>query len=190
MRIPEHLTHQTTAESLQTSDTYITIDKKIDSLNSLMSVYKGYKGSVNISQDSDTLKTASTRTRHRPNTSTGPTPVRLTAARPYKSVNSRTGSTNNDRNSIVVNDDADNPIEVQIKQEVEDEVDLTDSGFRQEVEDEADPYGSRCKRWSKTHRTSMDNSSNGGDLSLEELQWCRKLLDTDGSNQELMVNLI
>lgn len=171
LKVPEHFTGQTTAEGLQTSDTYISVDKKIESVDLLMTVYKGYKGSVNISQDSDSLKTPSTSSRGRQKQASGPTPVRLTSAQDHVISDGRHASFSSDVNSAEINDGEEQQMEVQIKQEIEDTIDVTNGG--------------RTKRWSKTHRTSMDTSSNSGDLSTEELQTYRQLLE--GSSEELMV---
>jgi hypothetical protein len=82
--------------------------------------------------------------------------------------------------SSVMSEEEDNVADVEIKKEV-------DSG---EEEQNLSQMNTKGKRWSKTHRTSIDNSSNNtGDLSMEELQTYEKLLEIDENHipEKLMV---
>jgi hypothetical protein len=148
-----------------------------------MSIYKGYCGPVNISQESDVFKTPSKNRRS------------LRGKRKIldyeisENVESQQSDADGDINSAqsdvgasssMMSEEEDNVADVEIKKEV-------DSG---EEEQNLSQMNTKGKRWSKTHRTSIDNSSNNtGDLSMEELQTYEKLLEIDENHipEKLMV---
>ena len=148
-----------------------------------MSIYKGYCGPVNISQESDVFKIPS---KHRRS---------LLGKRKIldyeisENVESQQSDADGDINSAqsdvgasssVMSEEEDNVADIEIKKEV-------DSG---EEEQNLSQTNTKGKRWSKTHRTTIDNSSNNsGDLSIEEFQAYEKLLEIDENHipEKLMV---
>lgn len=148
-----------------------------------MSIYKGYCGPVNISQESDVFKIPS---KHRRS---------LLGKRKIldyeisENVESQQSDADGDINSVqsdvgasssVMSEEEDNVADIEIKKEV-------DSG---EEEQNLSQTNTKGKRWSKTHCTTIDNSSNNsGDLSIEEFQAYEKLLEIDENHipEKLMV---
>ncbi|CAC5373227.1 unnamed protein product [Mytilus coruscus] len=184
LNLPTLLTHQPTAEYLQTSDGYIPIDKKLQTLSSLMTIYKGYCGDENVSQDSDVFK--------------GPLITMPRKKVPSGSAKTMTASSSLSSQEVSPSTSA------QISHEGidsfgmpdEDDKSTDNKNVKPKVENKEEQETSvnpplRRKRWSKTHRTSMDNSSNNSDdLSMEEMQSYEKLLKGDETTtaDKLMVS--
>lgn len=183
MNLPSLLTHQPTVEYLQTSDGYIPIDKKLQTLSSLMTVYKGYCGDDNVSQDSDIFK--------------GPSMNMPGRKIPLGSAKTMTASSSLSSQEVSPSTSAQIFHEGIETSGMSDEDDMnTDSknvkpkGEIKEEQETSVNTPLRRKRWSKTHRTSMDNSSNNtDDLSIEEIQSYEKLLkiDENSNADKLMV---
>ncbi|XP_063445112.1 uncharacterized protein LOC134725324 isoform X2 [Mytilus trossulus] len=184
LNLPSLLTHQPTVEYLQTSDGYIPIEKKLQTLSSLMTVYKGYCGDDIVSQDSDVFKGPLINMPQKkvPSGSVKPKPL---------SSNLSSQEVSPSTSAEISHEGIDTP-----GMSDEDDINTDNSNVKPKGEIKEEKESSvipplRKKRWSKTHRTSMDNSSNNSDdLSIEEIQSYDKLLKVEENSNpdKLMVS--